>query len=423
MEYKYKYGVDLNNDQRREEMPGNTVTGAMSLPNISEPVNIPPVQQILPDGVWFRVFSFLHRHHDPTVHSLGIVDNDPLAVGDLFRLMASVSKNDNRRLFRYLKFVPMDFTYSYYELATFAWACKHRMKLGGVVSFTSIGRIALNLYMHMIRSCNIYDMHTLTLNLHHVSSHVSRHFRRSAMENNIPEEVLKVPMSPMEFQTQYADYLRKHSGINRTPSLKKLHLRIRKDEFHAPFLTSFSQSLEELSLNILKEERNVTENENENENENGANDATASVTVSTKRGSYDDDLEQMSAAIQKLPKLKKLTICANMQAVFRIRSKSLEEINTKPSSIGFWVNECICPSLKLFRSRYHFPIRRGYGQDPGVPYGNGLTPVFTCYRDDVKDKFRNEKRLNELEVHAGSHPFVGMQVPSSCVVLMTNHDF
>jgi hypothetical protein len=89
------------------------------------------------------------------------VENDPLTVGDVFRLMGSVSWEDNRRLFRYFRQVPQDFKYSYSELVTFAWACKNRMKLGGVVSFNSIGRLSLNLYMYMMKSCDISDMHTL----------------------------------------------------------------------------------------------------------------------------------------------------------------------------------------------------------------------------------------------------------------------
>lgn len=346
--------------------------------------------QTLPDGVWFRIYSFLHRHHDPIL--LGRVDNDSLAVGDLFQVLASVSRDHNRRLFRYLQLVPQDFTYSYYELSTFAWACKHKMKLGGVVSFTSIGRIALNLYMHMIRSCNIYDMHTLTLNLQHVSSHVSHHFRTSAMENNIPKEVLQAPMSPVDFQQQYVEYIKEHLGV-RMPSLKKLHLRIQKDEFNALFLKTFSQSLEELSLHILERD-DIAKNK-----------------------SHDHDLEKISEAIACLPKLKKLRICADLQASFRIRSASLEEINTIDSAFGFWVKECICPSLNLFKSRYQFPSGPN-----AVANGNGATPEFPCYRGAVKGRFLG-KRLNDLQVCAGSHPFVGMKVPSSCVILLTHHAF
>jgi hypothetical protein len=282
----------------------------------------------LPDGVWFHIYSYLHRHRDPFLHYSRKVNVNSLDVGNLLKTMSSVSKEDNKRLFRYLSQVPQDFTYSYYDLETLVFACRNCMKLGGVVSFTSIGRIALNLYMYMIRSCNIRDMHTLTLNLQHYSSNVSRHFITSAIKVGIPVEVLKVSMSPLEFQQQYAAFIAEHSHIH-SPSLNKLHLRVQKNEFYLPFLTMFSHSLEELSLHILKGGK------------------------SPNPGAYDHDLESFSNAIERMSKLKKLTICADLQASFRIRSASLEEINVMPTRFHFSVDECICPSLKVFKSRYH----------------------------------------------------------------------
>ena len=49
-----------------------------------EPLSI----QTLPDEVWFHIYSFLHRHHD--LKLLVQVENNPLAVGKLFSLLATV---------------------------------------------------------------------------------------------------------------------------------------------------------------------------------------------------------------------------------------------------------------------------------------------------------------------------------------------
>jgi hypothetical protein len=299
----------------------------------------------LPDGVWFHIYSFLHRHRDPILQYSRRLNSETLDVGILFKTMAPVSKSDNRRLFRYVSQVPQDFTYSYYDLETYAWACKNCMKLGGVVSFTSIGRIALNLYMHMIRSCNISDMHTLTLNLQHHSSNATNHFIQSAKKVGIPVEVLKVTMSPLDFQQQYAEFMDDHSRSNvLLPSLKKLHLRVKKNEFYHPFLTIFSQSLEELSLHILE----------------GGGCASKSAGGSNR----DRDLEVFTKAIERMSRLKKLTICADLQASFCIRSASMEEIHVMPSRFRFSVDECICPSLKVFKSRYH--VWREQDNESGV---------------------------------------------------------
>ncbi len=279
----------------------------------------------LPDGVWFHIYSFLHRHREKFLQHRKTCDS--LDVRNLLRGMSSVSKEDNNRLYRYLSQVPQDFTYSYYDLSSFMFACKNCMKLGGVVSFTSISRIALNMYLYMIKSCNIRDMHSLTLNLQHYSSNASDNFVASALEAGIPIEILKAPMSPLEFQQQFAAYVAEHSNLH-SPSLNKLHLRVQKNELYLPFLTIFSQSLEELSLHIVN------------------------IGKSQNPGVLDQDLETFSSAIERMTKLKKLTICADLQASFRLRSVSLEEINIMPTRFRFTVDECICPSLKLFKSRY-----------------------------------------------------------------------
>ena len=285
------------------------------------------VIKFLPDEIWFRIYSYLHLHrHEPLFNCTRRGDNNSsLDVATLASQISLVSKEESKRMSRYLVQVPQHFTHNYYDLATYAWACRNGMKLGGVISFTSIGRIALNLFIHMIKSCNINDLHTLTLNLQHQSSkNTSRHYVTSAIKVGIPFHVLEIPMSPIDFQRQFTDHL---TDYQYTSSLKKMHLRIQKDELYTPFLTNFSPSLEELSLHIINNE-----------------DEKANFTKNKH------DLETISVAIESMSKLKKLTICADFQAVIRIRSTSLEEINIMPTRYDFRLDECTCPSLRLFKS-------------------------------------------------------------------------
>ena len=95
-----------------------------------------------------------------------------------------------------------------------------------------------------------------------------------------------------------------------------------------------------------------------------------------------------------MPKLKKLSFDCDEEGSVRVRSQSLEEIDGTGS--GCVVTECICPSLKIFHCR----VEKG-----GKPIT--VKPV---------TPFRKEELKTKQDFKVGDRPFIGMTVPTSCIV-------
>ena len=87
----------------------------------------------------------------------------------------------------------------------------------------------------------------------------------------------------------------------------------------------------------------------------------------------------------------------------RIRSSSLQEIDTRGCCFGFGVEQCIFPSLKMFRCRYLL--------DHGLSNGVNAVTVITRHEGRIHRSLDNDIRFQ-----VGSRPFLGMEVPASCVV-------
>jgi len=190
------------------------------------------------------------------------------------------------------------------------------------------------------------------------------------------------------------------------PSLKKLNLRFDLDDFahfdNTRALEDCPLSLEELTLDIK---------------------------LSTKYYKSDGAFTQ---AIEKLPGLKRLTLqmqFSDREESITIKSTTLEEIDMRGAK-NIHVVECICPSLKKFHFESEWNVHRTYGRwnqvnelditglqrVPGI-----LRPVTPFSSEDFVldierhlDMFSSPSLSVEFEVDI--RPFVGMVVPSSCVV-------
>ncbi len=88
----------------------------------------------------------------------------------------------------------------------------------------------LSVAFHWICTCTWWNLAIFLICIH---SRVSHHFRKSAMENHIPAEVLETPLPPIDFQRKYAAYLTTthNDARSSSASLKKLHLRIQRMSF------------------------------------------------------------------------------------------------------------------------------------------------------------------------------------------------
>ena len=85
----------------------------------------------------------------------------------------------------------------------------------------------------------------------------------------------------------------------------------------------------------------------------------------------------ITQAIKGMPCLTKLTLKVKLQASFRINFASLEEIYTRDCLFGFWVDECTCPSLRVFTSCYNLEDERR----------NGVKPFFRITQEEMEHDF------------------------------------
>jgi len=109
---------------------------------------------------------------------------------------------------------------------------------------------------------------------------------------------------------------------------------------------------------------------------------------------YDEGAIAISQMIENMPNLKKLSFDCDDEGSFRVRSQSLEEIETRHSWCD--VTECICPSLKMMRCRVH-----------GFFLSTTVKPVTPFTKEELKSK---------QDFKVGDRPFIGMTVPNSCIV-------
>mmetsp|Transcript_27227 Transcript_27227/g.33652 ORF Transcript_27227/g.33652 Transcript_27227/m.33652 type:complete len:309 (+) Transcript_27227:810-1736(+) len=115
---------------------------------------------------------------------------------------------------------------------------------------------------------------------------------------------------------------------------------------------------------------------------------------------------RLGETIEKISKLRVLKLSKphlrNDCSRFKVRSETLEEINTIGVGKGCWCDEVICPSLKLFTCK-------------GLAWGNGirarLTPVGAWDFDNVD--ICGLKR-------AGDFPCEAVSVPNSCIFEFTS---
>lgn len=318
----------------------------------------------LADEIWFHIYDYLHLDR-----SLADEAGANFTFGFIFRTISLVSKDHSKRLLHYAQEVPHDFVYHGFPFGIheILWACKHYVKVGSVDLSRCKSVVECNLFMYFLRCYNVKDMHTLRIALDQDCLYMGNWLHGEAIQSEIPLEVMDSLITFSEFQRDFAELV-----PSRTQALKKLDLSIRKKDIHIPFFSGFSSTLENLTLSI-----------------DGSHQETQS-------GSLDGDLEKITESIECMPMLKKLTLKVSFPVSFRIKSLSLEEIDTTSSIYGFWVDECICRSLKVFRCRYLDQMTR-----------NGISPDPILMNGVIASK-------KEIKFRVGSHPCKGMKVPDCC---------
>ena len=170
-------------------------------------------------------------------------------------------------------------------------------------------------------------------------------------------------------------------------SVKKIEFAIEKHDFFSQFLTYFAETLEDLTLKI--------------------NASRPFNLEDTER-----DMSAVTSAIASLDNLKKLQLRTWFMGCLRIYSQSLEEIDTYYAHDQFWVERCICPSLRLFKCRnfsYFYDCK------------NGLIPLKAFEEAELKPLRFDDGALRwyerpSIEYRVGDRSFHGLKVPEDCIV-------
>jgi len=307
------------------------------------------------DEMKFLIFSFSHGNE---IHGYG---GSPVA--NLFKTFGFLSKDCYQCCIRYVQQNPIkaDGNSDSLHYPIIAFMCKHRVKLERM-RLDLESSLDVSLSMHLLRRCDLTELRSITVeNSMQDGLYVSRDKALvHVIAAGIPREAIEEyhPISPSRSNVKeiIADIL-----VEQAPLLTKINVTLFRI-LDLPLLKRFSNQLEELTLTIYLSE-----------------DDPVAVAIS-----------QM---IKNMPKLKKLSFDRGWGSV-RVRSQTLEEIGGRHSRC--YVNECICPSLKMF----HCCLQKGEQSWTVKP----ITPF-------TKDELKTEQ-----DFKVGDRPFIGMTVPNSCIV-------
>lgn len=355
----------------------------------------------MPDDIWFHIFSHLHGKDGPSTYYKSST------IIEILIPLFHVSKEIQGILIRYAQEIPQEFSYTNVDLEAVAWAIKHKMKLGLLNLNSGNSYLKASACLHLLKRCNIKDMHTFRIDMRWFRETDPQRAKRIMMHAGISREILSssrtnqhgsgngnghghghekptLPKSDCQ-QKQYVDYLTEH-----VKELKNLSIVMYKARFYTPILNNFSDTLQELTLSFL-----------------GGGKRKPLKLAGAPPETYANDFDTITTAIEHMPQLKKLTVHSYVKGTLNIRSKSLEKIDTSQCGLAiFWVPQCICPSLKMFISVYGVHDEKK----------SGIKPVTRFTSTQIIDKWQDPNRTVGIEFRVKEYPFVGLEVPDSCIV-------
>lgn len=329
--------------------------------------------------------------------------NSGIKINDIFRILPYVSKAFYRWSISYIQTTPINlrlqsnFSIPPQDLERLEWVRRHKMKLASFhIACSSLPVSQIEVIVNVLGACDTSSLSELNISCR-IQPQVERpelddeflnEILRSRAGREIPVEIIqrlveanngRIQRRPRRSERQeiLTDPKKFHrmltvalSSSHNFAALKKLTLKMDVDQWHEPFFDFFSSTLEEMELSL-----------------------------SSTGASQDSSLNYISEGIERMGNLSKLKLSTNFAGQIKIKSKSLENIDTFWAASGFFVSECICPSLRLFRCEHNLFGNYFNGVKPVVPFGE---------RDLEEHRF--------LKFDAGSRPFIGMQVPAACVV-------
>jgi len=255
-----------------------------------------------------------------------------------------------------------------------SWAWKKQVKVGSIIIADAINTLTMRIIIFLLSSVNILELHTLDLIR---VTHISKCWNNvKKLKNAFPDNILRP-------RTQKFDHHYLHSSLAsilsvEKTSVRKLKIAIEREVWPHCILHVVSETLEELHLTVMSKRENP---------------------------SSDDFLNYLSETFEAMKKLKKLVLNIESPAELKIRSNTLEEIDTTFCNSNTTVVECCCPSLKMITTLYH----RGRSSiRPCVPLKDGEL--------DGRIESIQFEGENVASFTAKDRSFMGLAVPPSCKI-------
>lgn len=217
------------------------------------------------------------------------------------------------------------------------WMIRNQCKLSSITMdcFTSLHA---GLSLKALRNCDISSLTSMDLNWGmQCIALASEAEHRKAIECGLSPSFANlstVISGTYDYHQATATLLQ-----NRAPNLTKMRLLLVKQTFNPIILHVTASTLVELDLTLMQQ-----------------------IAFPQNDWVHDIRGQWVTNAIASMPRLTKLNIIVYdfAKTILKIRSDSLEEINTR-SANHFFLEECICPKLKVFKCVYISHIRKMNG--------------------------------------------------------------
>ena len=335
-----------------------------------------PVED-LSEEIWFQVIQFCFGNRFGSI-----------SIDCLFRNLSIVSKSLLDLCIQYVQRIPQDLGICTSQLDLVPWACRNHVKVG---NFTAVehdcSTLWLDLTLHLFKTCNILELHTLDI------LRISNIYPVSSYEDHCHKRISGISYSATDKKIEDFQYL--HSSLanifsEARPPIKKLCITVKSERWPHPLLQIVSETIEELHLSVYSRERNNAGQE------------------------IKPFLDYLRNTIAKMEKLKKLRLGVYFPVELEINSQSLEEIDTRGCPIYVQVAKCTCPSLRMFTCMNYKSM-------------SNLRPVQPFKMGELKFAHKNvrmEKGVFADCAHmlCKDKEFAGMSAPDSCIVRFVNYE-
>jgi len=336
------------------------------------------------DGIKFLIFSFSHGNE--------IYKGGPMA--ELFLSFGFQSKDCYQSLILYVQNKPMHSRKGERSISMYAFLCKNRVKLG-YISLSSKTSMSIGLSIHLLRTCDLSELTSVYFDEVSCKYQSSDEAISYAIAAGVPRDALEELHSPvMPWDWRFDEEIVADLLAEKAPSLIKMEVSLSQQAWDWPLpLANLSNRLEELHFELYWE--------NSCDRELG-------------------DFNQLLENVEYMSKLKRIKFdipsWARRTSVsgFRIKSQTLEAIDVMACGNGVYFDECVCPSLQVFVN--------GWVSIDDLGSGGGVKPVTPFTREDmiVPDHHVEMKAPGHIkrfvDFKVGNRPFVGMDVPDSCIV-------